>query len=142
MAEYRVRRMRREEMDLAIEWAAAEGWNPGLNDAGLFFDTDPQGFFIGELDGEPVASLSGVAYGAGFGFMGLYIVRPQFRGRGFGLQLWHQVMSYLGARNIGLDGVVEQQPNYMKSGFTLAHRNVRYEGVGPAPRNPQAPPSR
>lgn len=49
MAEYRVRRMRREDVDLAIEWAAAEGWNPGLNDAESFFDTDPQGFFIGSL---------------------------------------------------------------------------------------------
>ncbi|MGO9057598.1 MAG: GNAT family N-acetyltransferase [Candidatus Binataceae bacterium] len=132
MAEYRVRRMRREEMDLAIEWAAAEGWNPGLNDAALFYDTDPQAFFIGELDDEPVASLSGVAYGSAFGFIGLYIVRPEFRGRGYGLQLWREVMKYLGGRNIGLDGVPEQQPNYMKSGFTLAYRNIRYEGVGTA----------
>jgi ribosomal protein S18 acetylase RimI-like enzyme len=119
-----------DEMDLAIEWAAAEGWNPGLNDAAAFFHTDPQGFFIGELDGEPIASLSGVAYGPGFGFIGMYIVRPEFRGRGYGLRLWNEVMNYLGARNIGLDGVVAQQANYMKSGFTLAYRNVRYEGVG------------
>jgi len=131
-----MRRMRREDIDLAIEWAAGEGWNPGLNDAESFFNTDPRGFFIGELDVEPVASLSGVAYAAGFGFMGLYIVRPQFRGRRYGLQLWQEVMKYLGARNIGLDGVVEQQANYMKSGFALAYRNVRYEGVGTGAAQP------
>lgn len=33
---------------------------------------------------------------------------------------------------MGLDGVVEQQGNYVKSGFTLAHRNIRYEGIGSA----------
>jgi hypothetical protein len=45
MAEYPVRRMRCEDMDPEIEWAAVEGWNPGLDDAGPFFDTDSQGFF-------------------------------------------------------------------------------------------------
>ena len=31
-------------------------------------------------------------------------------------------------RNVGLDGVVEQQPNYRMSGFSYAYANVRYEG--------------
>jgi Acetyltransferase (GNAT) domain len=29
---------------------------------------------------------------------------------------------------VGLDGVVAQQANYRKSGFTLAYNNVRYQG--------------
>ena len=33
-------------------------------------------------------------------------------------------------QNIGLDGVVTQQENYKRSGFKLAYRNIRYEGVG------------
>jgi GNAT superfamily N-acetyltransferase len=132
MAQYRVRRMRRDEMDLAVGWAAAEGWNPGRDDAELFYATDPTGFFIGELDGVPIASLSGVAYGADFGFMGFYIVIPEHRGHGYGLQLWQEVMAYLAGRNIGLDGVIAQQANYRRSGFTLAYRNVRYQGVGTA----------
>jgi hypothetical protein len=36
-------------------------------------------------------------------------------------------MEHLSGRNIGLDGVVAQQDNYKKSGFQLAHRNIRYE---------------
>lgn len=28
----------------ALEWAAAEGWNPGQNDAATFFQIDPGGF--------------------------------------------------------------------------------------------------
>lgn len=132
MSEYSVRRMRPDEAELAVEWAALEGWNPGLHDAEAFYRTDPDGFFVGELDGEVIASLAGVAYGDGYGFLGLYIVQPDHRGRGYGLRLWREVTAYLGGRNVGLDGVLAQQANYERSGFTLAYRNVRYEGHRPA----------
>jgi ribosomal protein S18 acetylase RimI-like enzyme len=127
---FTVRRMTRPELDLAIEWAAREGWNPGLHDADAFFPTDPHGFFLGVLDGEPVGCISAVAYDDCFGFIGFYIVRPEFRGRGFGRRIWDAAIPYLGERTIGLDGVVEQQAYYQKSGFRFAYRNVRQEGVG------------
>jgi ribosomal protein S18 acetylase RimI-like enzyme len=77
---------------------------------------------------EPVGCISVVAYDAAFAFLGLYIVRPQFRGQGWGLKLWQAGMKQLGDRNIGLDGVVAQQDNYRKSGFHLEYRNIRYMG--------------
>ncbi|MDP2934013.1 MAG: GNAT family N-acetyltransferase, partial [bacterium] len=39
-----IRPMVRTELDLAIEWAASEGWNPGLQDANCFYAADPEGF--------------------------------------------------------------------------------------------------
>jgi Acetyltransferase (GNAT) family. len=102
------------DVALAVEWAAQEGWNPGLHDAECFRAADPRGFFIGEWRGEPVACLSAVAYGEDFGFIGLYIVKPAFRGRGFGMRVWQHGMDYLRNRNVGLDGVVAQQANYRK----------------------------
>ena len=123
-----IRRMSRDEVSLAIEWAASEGWNPGLHDAECFCMADPNGFFLGELNGQPIGCISAAAYDAAFGFIGLYIVKPEFRGRGFGLQLWNEAMQYMGNRNVGLDGVVAQQDNYRKSGFQLAYRNIRCQG--------------
>jgi ribosomal protein S18 acetylase RimI-like enzyme len=128
--EYTIRRMQRDEVELALDWAAAEGWNPGLNDADCFYSADPRGFFIGLLDDEPIGCISAVAYGKTFGFLGLYIVRQEFRGRGFGMDLWREGMNYLRGRNVGLDGVILQQENYKKSGFELIHRSVRYRGNG------------
>jgi ribosomal protein S18 acetylase RimI-like enzyme len=125
-----IRQMHRHELDLVLDWAAAEGWNPGLNDAGCFYTTDPGGFLIGTVDGKPVASIFAVKYGKTFAFIGGYIVRPAFRGLGYGIMLWNAAIAGLGVRNIGLDGVLAQQSNYAKSGFHLAHRNVRYEGEG------------
>lgn len=119
-------------INLAIDWAADEGWNPGLYDAAPFHAADPKGFLVGLLEGEPVAVISAVRYGKSFGFVGFYMVRPDLRGQGYGLQLWQAAMARLDKRLIGLDGVVTQQDNYRKSGFRLAHRNVRYQGVGGA----------
>jgi len=120
--------MNRKEIDMAVEWAAKEGWNPGLEDAAAFWAADPTGFLIGLLNGEPVATVSAVKFGNTFGFIGFYIVKPGFRGQGYGIQVWNAAIEYLKNRNIGLDGVVDQQDNYKKSGFTLAYSNIRYEG--------------
>jgi GNAT superfamily N-acetyltransferase len=127
---YTVRTMTRPEVDIAAEWAAAEGWNPGLYDADCFYAADPNGFLIGLLGDEPVATISAVRYDASFGFIGFYLVKPEHRSNGYGIQIWNAALSYLQACNIGLDGVIAQQDNYRKSGFTLAYRNIRYEGVG------------
>ncbi len=133
--DYQIQTMTRDDLALVVEWAAAEGWNPGLYDVECFYTADPNGFLIGRLAGEPIASISVVKYGTDFGFLGFYIVRPEFRGRGYGLRIWQAGLDYLKGRNVGLDGVVEQQSNYVESGFTLAHRNVRYEGVGDVENN-------
>lgn len=126
---FSIRQMTRAELALALEWAAEEGWNPGLHDAGCFHATDPQGFLIAHLDGEAIGCISAVAYDEHFGFLGLYIVRPTFRGRGYGRRLWQAAIDYLGARTIGLDGVLAQQDNYKKSGFHLDYRNIRFQGL-------------
>src|SRR6476469_2410239 len=128
--QWMISRMTISELNLAVDWAAAECWNLGYYDSECFLQTDPQGFFMGYLNDEPIASISAVAYDSSFGFIGLYIVKPSFRGQGWGLKLWQAAIEYLGTRNIGLDGVIAQQENYQKSGFKLAHRHVRYQGRG------------
>jgi ribosomal protein S18 acetylase RimI-like enzyme len=125
-----VRNMRQADLALALEWAAAEGWNPGLHDAHCFYAADPEGFFVGERNGVPIGCVSAVRYGPRFGFLGLYIVKAGHRGQGFGLELWRAALDHLGGRVIGLDGVVAQQENYRKSGFRLAFRNIRQRGRG------------
>src|SRR5271163_2597716 len=130
---FTIRVMERCEIALAGDWAAAEGWNPGLDDAACFATVDPHGFHIGELDGAAASTISVVNYDDRFAFLGFYIVRPDLRGRGHGLRTWHAAISHAGSRTIGLDGVVTQQDNYRKSGFILAHRNIRFGGVPAVP---------
>lgn len=127
-----VRTMNRRDVDQAVDWAAQEGWNPGLHDAESFFPTDPKGFFVAELEGKPAGCISAVAYDESFGFMGFYIVRPELRGRGIGMALWDAALAYMGNRVIGADGVVAMLDKYARFDFRIAHNNARYEGIGRA----------
>ena len=126
---YAIRIATRTEVDIAIEWSAEEGWNPGLHDADCYYSADPSGFLIGLLGNEPIATISAIKYGNTFGFIGFYVVKHTYRNRGYGIQIWSAALKHLEGRNIGLDGVVAQQDNYKKSGFKLAYRNIRYEGI-------------
>lgn len=130
-----IRQMTRDEVDDLVRWAALEGWNPGLHDAGIFWETDPEAFIAAELDGEVIGGGAITAYGGEFGFMGFFVVRPEFRRRGFGDTLWHARRDRLIARldpgaSIGMDGVFDMQPYYAKGGFDFSHRNIRYRFVG------------
>ena len=130
----RIRVMARADVDLAVEWAAREGWNPGLADAAAFHAADPGGFLLSEhADGTPVACLAAVRQGDGLGFAGFYIVAPERRGQGHGIAIWQAGMARLAGRTIGLDGVVDQQDAYRRSGFALAWRNRRHGADAPAP---------
>lgn len=128
--DYTIRTMTRPEVDFAIEWAAREGWNPGLGDAECFYNTDPAGFLIGLLGNKPVGAVSAVRYGSSFGFIGLYIVLPEHRGTGLGFRLGRSALKRLRGRTIGLDGVLERKENYRQIGFEFAYSNMRFEGFG------------
>ena len=136
-----VRTLELAEVGTLMDWAAAEGWNPGLDDAAAFRTADTDGFIGAFVDGEMVAAIAAVAYGSHFGFIGLYICRSDMRGKGYGKTVWDAGMARLSRRTVGLDGVPAQQPNYRRMGFVPAYRTVRYSGRLPEPRGNTAEPA-
>ena len=79
-----------QEFFKLVEWADKEGWNPGPYDAEVYWATDPDGYYGYKVDGELVAGGSIVSYNGEFGFMGFFIVKPEYRSKGMGRQLWYQ----------------------------------------------------
>jgi GNAT superfamily N-acetyltransferase len=133
-----VRNMNRSEVDDLVDWAAREGWNPGLHDADLFWTTDPAAFIAADLDGELIGGGAITSYNGEFGFMGFFIIRPEFRGLGLGNALWHARRDRLLARlrpgaSIGLDGVFAMQDYYTRGGFVFSHRDIRFRAEIPDP---------
>ncbi len=83
-----IRPMSRADLDVALGWARDEGWNPGLDDSAPFHAQDPSGFLMGWIGTVRIGCISVVKYGADFAFLGLYIVHPAHRGKGYGKAIW------------------------------------------------------
>src|SRR5215203_1465833 len=91
---------------VAISWADAEGWNPGLDDAERFLAADPDSFLATEHEGEIVATVSCALYGDSYAFIGFYIVRSVGRAGGGGGTLSGGARGGGGGGVVGLDGVL------------------------------------
>lgn len=121
------------------EWAREEQWNPGLEGAELqqvYYPTDSQGFFVGLIEDPDIpgkekiiSAISGVRYGLKSGWVGYYIVHPKERGKGYGHAIFKHAILHMGDRPyVGLDAVIQQVPNYEKSGFVGVWENQRRAG--------------
>lgn len=134
-SELELKKLDRSGLETLVYWAKEEGWNPGPDDANAFYDADPDGHVGFFFQGEMIAGGSIVSYGGLFGFMGLFIVKPEYRSQGIGNMLWFARRDLLLERlkpgaSIGMDGVVAMQPFYAKGGFKLAFRDERYKISG------------
>src|SRR5690606_4798151 len=58
-----IRTMTPAEVEMAVDWAVAEGWTPGFTGAATFLAGGPEGFITGLVVDEPVAAISAVRYG-------------------------------------------------------------------------------
>ena len=117
MDRFNIRTASINDIHLMLDWAEAEGWNPGLNDAVPFHVADPTGFLMGYVEDEPAASMSVVRYSNHFAFVSFYIVKSIYRMHGYGLHLWEQGIKHLHGYNIGINGLSAQQSQYEKAGF-------------------------
>jgi len=127
------RPMTQAEVRTLVGWAAREGWNPGAHDAAAFWLADPEGFLALEVGGELAGGGGIVRHNNQFGFMGLFILEPKFRGQGLGHRLWYERRDRLKSRlsapaTIGLDAVAAMIPFYARGGFEPHYRHVRYSG--------------
>lgn len=133
--QFKFQKLDLEGVKTLVKWAQEEGWNPGPHDAGVFYETDPDGFYGYFADDELIGGGSIISYDKEFGFMGFFIVKPEYRSQGIGNKLWYQRRDTLISRlnvgaPIGMDGVIAMQPFYSKGGFEIAFRDERYETTG------------
>lgn len=142
MSVYDFRKLSLDQVRELVSWAEKEGWNPGPQDAELFYRADPDGFYGYFLNDLLIGGGSLVSYAGAFGFMGLFIMKPEYRNQGVGQVLWELRKNTLLKRlkpnaAIGMDGVVAMQPFYQKGGFEFAFTDERHENLGKTfPNNP------
>lgn len=125
---YSIKQMEQPEIDVLFNWTKSEGWNPGVGELESFNAVDPSGFRMLSINSQAISSLAAVRYPNSYAFLGLYIVKPEFRGQGQGKCLWDYSLNTLSSfKSVGLNGVLSQVNNYEKSGFKISHLNTRWQ---------------
>lgn len=135
LGDIELQKLDKKGVKILVDWAREEGWNPGEHDYDVFWNTDPDGFYGFYLGNNLIAGGAVVSYNGEYGFMGLFIVHPDYRGHGIGNKLWYLRRNLLLNRlnknaTIGMDGVVDMQSFYAKGGFSIAFKDERYECLG------------
>lgn len=134
-------------------WARQEGFTPGVGDVAIYRQTDRQGLWVGWLGSEPVGCIAGVRYNKAYGFIGLFLVTPPHRGKGYGVSLWRHALRHLADLPcIGLEAAPERVEDYAGWGFAPASTTTRWRRLsdgralqnrppltGTEPRETQAP---
>ncbi len=123
-----LRGFRREDAAFIRALVAEQGWNAGVYDVETFTGADPDAWIVAEIDGQPVGIVLATRWNASHGWIGLYLVHPEFRGRGIGLALFRAALARHAPGSVGLDGDARQQANYRRAGFVDVHANTRWQG--------------
>ena len=92
---FTIRPLSLPDIPFVTEWARQEGFTPGTGDVAIYRHTDRQGLWVGWLGPDPVGCIAGVRYNAAYGFIGLFLVIPEQRGKGYGLRLWRHALRHL-----------------------------------------------
>ena len=119
-----------EVKELICDKTATDYEKPGTQDHASFFAADNTGFFVGELDGQPISCLNVVKHTDNYAFVGNYRVEKQYRRSGYGLRTWKIAMDSLhDDYNVGLNTMVKDEVVYKRSGFKRAWINKRFRFV-------------
>lgn len=126
-----IERLTETGVGMLLDWAAAEGWNPGLDDAEPFHAADPEGFLLLRRDDGPAAAVSVVRHDDSSSFLGLFICAPEFRGQGLGAEVFEAGLAHAEGRSVGLDAVPAQVDRYAAMGFQPSFGSRRWSGDVP-----------
>ena len=120
-----------DDIDFVTEISRKEGFVPGVGDLRIYKNTDNQGLWVGWLNENPIGCIAGVRYNQYYGFLGLFLVVEEYRGRGFGLQLWKKALAHLSDLPcIGLEAAPERIADYSKWGFSISSKTTRWQWLG------------
>ena len=128
---FTIRCLNNQDISYVTNLSRLEGFAPGIGDVGIYQHTDKQGIWVGCLDDKPIGCIAGIRYNRSYGFMGLFIVNEQERGKGYGMKLWKHALEHL--KNIpciGLEAAPERIKDYTLWGFEPSSETTRWEFVG------------
>lgn len=134
-----IQSMRETDIPVALTLTRQAGWNQMEEDWRRFLDMQPDGCFVGALDGRTVATTVSCILGP-VAWIAMVLVDVSARKHGVATALLRHAIAYLdglGVKTIRLDATAAGRPLYEKLGFVGEYQVARFEGI--APQFPQRP---
>jgi GNAT superfamily N-acetyltransferase len=128
-----IRPMSVADVGLGLHLCRQAGWNQIESDWRRFLDMQPEGCFVGVLDGVPVGTTVTCLFET-VAWVAMVLVEVHARRQGVATSLLRHALDFLngqGVRTIRLDATAAGQPVYEKLGFRPEYRLIRYEGTIP-----------
>lgn len=116
----------RKDIDIAVKWTAEENWNPGINDADIYYQADPSGFFMGVYKNEPIGFIFSITYSDNFTVAGVFIVKKEYRNKGLGVELGFKFLSFINNKTVSITSVANKVKLYSSIGFKPEFNVIRY----------------
>ncbi len=125
---YNIRLLQEKDIPTVTLWARNEGFAPGKGDVDIYRNTDSQGLWVGCINSLPISCIAGVKYNSNYGFIGLFIVREDFRGHGYGVKLWQHVINNLSdVTCLGIEAATYLIDDYQSWGFIPSSITTRWQ---------------
>jgi GNAT superfamily N-acetyltransferase len=119
------------DIPLGLQLARQAGWNQIESDWRRFLALQPDGCFVGELDGVPVATTAAFVFGP-VAWLAMVLVDIDSRRKGVATTLLKHALDFLdgqGLKTVRLDATAAGQPVYEKLGFVPEYPLTRYQGT-------------
>jgi ribosomal protein S18 acetylase RimI-like enzyme len=127
------RTMTLRDIDFGMRLKSIAGWNQLPADWKRLIDLEPTGCFILESGGEPVGTVTTTNYERRLAWIGMVLVSPEHRRKGFGTQLLLAAMDYCksqGIEVIKLDATPLGKKLYDTLGYHDEYSLKRMQGWG------------
>lgn len=129
-----LRQMTIGDVSLGMRLKNQAGWNQIEADWRRFLALEPDGCFVAELDGKPVATTTTCVFDS-VAWIAMVLVDEPARHQGIATRLVDHAVRYLegrGVETVRLDATPLGRPVYERLGFVAEYELVRLQGTGSA----------
>ena len=125
----RLRVMTSADIPAGMRLKELAGWNQTAADWRRFLERSPEGCFVAEVGAQVCGTVTTIAFEDRFAWIGMVLVDPEYRGRGFGTALLERAIHYLDELDLSalkLDATPQGKPLYEKLGFRSEYEIGRW----------------
>jgi GNAT superfamily N-acetyltransferase len=137
-----IRRMTTEDIPAAMLLKQAAGWNQTEQDWANILALEPEGCWVYEHEGRVAASTTVICYGQDLAWIGMVLVLPAVRGRGYARALMEHALRFIEQRRVRvtrLDATEMGRPLYAKLGFREESAIERWTATAVRVLQPESP---